>query len=110
MCKETMQEIRPITPEEVDGARVVDPVMIQAVNKLIAREWNGKEAVVFQDEIIAHYLKSADRKRKERADVFSHRELDFEDKFRAVGWCVEYDKPDYNETRQGAFFRFSKKE
>ena len=108
-----MTEIKPITPDEVEKERRnnIPDFVIEAVNKLLKKKWDGKEAIIKQDEIIAEMKPcwtSMENGVRFRPKVFSNHWLDFEDIYRDNGWNVEYDKPAYCESYD-AYFKFTKK-
>ena len=43
-----VREIKPITPQEVEEARknAVPSFVIEAVNKLLKKKWDGKKAII----------------------------------------------------------------
>jgi len=108
------KEIKPITPQEVEEARKNDipSFVIEAVNKLLKKKWDGKKAIITQDEIISEMkpinVLGLENGVNFRRQVFANHWLDFEDLYRESGWKVEYDKPGYCET-YNAYFKFTKK-
>lgn len=108
------KEIKPITPQEVEEARKNDipSFVIEAVNKLLKKKWDGQKAIITQDEIISEMKPSnvlgLENGIRFRGAVFSNHWLDFEDLYRESGWKVEYDKPSYSESYK-AYFKFTKK-
>jgi hypothetical protein len=109
-----VKEIKPITPQEVEEARKDDipSFVIEAVNKLLKKKWDGKKAIITQDEIISEMKSSnvlgLENGARFRAAVFSNHWLDFEKIYEESGWKVEYDKPSYYESYK-AYFKFIKK-
>ncbi len=104
--------VKPIKPSEVKKKEIEIPdAVIEAVNEMIQEKWNGKEATIFQDDIIDRIIfinKTLNKTLLNRDTIFDKNYLDFEDIFRKAGWKVEYDKPGYNEDYK-AYFVFSKK-
>ena len=98
--------IKPIRPEEI--THNIPDFVIEAVNKLIKKNWNGREAIIKQDEIMA-LISSNDPNddKPSRREIYEHNWLDFENLYREAGWVVMYDKPGYNE-RYDAYFQFRK--
>ena len=49
-----VREVKPITPQEVEEARknAVPSFVIEAVNKLLKKRWDGQKAIITQEEII----------------------------------------------------------
>jgi hypothetical protein len=109
-----VREVKPITPQEAEEARknAVPSFVIEAVNKLLKKKWNGKEAIITQEEIISEIKPSnvlgLENGVRFRGAVFSNHWLDFEDLYRESGWKIEYDKPSYCESYK-AYFKFTKK-
>ena len=100
----------PIKPEDIQDLKNFDipSEMIEAVNELIIKNWNGSSATFKQKDLIPVYLSKVKDKEKARDMLFEHRHLDFEDRFRQAGWKVHYDKPGYNENYD-SFWEFEKK-
>lgn len=94
---------KPIRPDQVGATqRAVFPAAVfEAVNELIAENWNGSSATIRQDSIVARII--AKDGSIERHMVFDRGLLNFEDAYRDEGWRVEYDRPGYNETYQPTF-------
>jgi hypothetical protein len=99
--------VNPIKPEEV--VHTIPDFIIEAVNTLIKKKWDGKKALIKQDDILAIVSSNnEDSDKPSRRTIFDNNWLDFEDIYREVGWKVEYDKPAYNESYD-AYFKFTKK-
>lgn len=96
---------KPITPSQVSSSKVIPPEVIEVFNELIAKNWDGHEAIVKQD--VAARL-AAKRLNITTETLFDNHYMDVESTFRKAGWKVEYDKPGYCETYE-ASFTFSKK-
>lgn len=110
-----VREVKPITPQEVEEARknAIPSFVIETVNKLLKKKWDGKKAIITQDEIISNVLDlenvlGLENGVRLRAKVFSNHWLDFEETYEESGWKVEYNKSacggSYN-----AYFKFTKK-
>ncbi len=93
----------PIRPDEVTSRKkeAIPSEVIEAFNQQIAEKFNGYEARVIQDDVMA----LIEQKGFNRREVFDRHWLDVEDIFREAGWEVEYDKPGFNEPYD-AFFIF----
>jgi len=104
--------VKPISPSEVlEKKRDSMPEeMLEAVNELIVKKWNGREATFKQDDVLDLYFakKGENNISMNRTKVFDNHWMDFEDIYRKEGWSVEYDKPAYNESYD-ATFTFKKK-
>lgn len=109
-----MGTTKPIKPEEIldRKADVIPDAMFQAINELIALNWNGNEAKFRQDDLIERYLEiiGENNLQSSRDIIFKNHYLDFEDIYRREGWNVRYDKPAYNEDYPATFeFKIGKK-
>lgn len=99
--------VEPISPSDVK--KIIPDFVIEAVNQLINEKWDGYEAVILQDEIMAIISSSDDMDDKpSRKQILDKGWLDFEPLYREKGWDVEYDKPGYNEFYKAKFI-FKKK-
>lgn len=96
----------PIKPKDVQAQKnaAIPEEVFEVINALILREWNGSEALVYQDEAAKQVAKAL---KITKALVYSRNLLDIEDAYIKAGWDVEYDKPGYNESYE-AHFRFRK--
>jgi hypothetical protein len=99
---------RAITPDEVVHAKraALPDGVFEAFNDLIARHWDGHEAVIEQRAVVATILTLIPGSTK--AAIYENKWLDVEDVYRLAGWDVDYDKPGYNENYE-ATFTFTKK-
>lgn len=70
------------------------------VDGLIRQRWNGREAVLFQSQIVEKLINLTGYDRK---FIFDNNLLDFEQAYRDNGWSVVYDKPAYNESYDATF-------
>lgn len=87
----------PILPEEVT-LEIPDEIF-EEFNRLIKNRWDGKESVVYQDEIIAIV--------EDKLEGFKMEWLDIEPYYKRVGWRVVYDTPDVDENFR-SYFSFRK--
>jgi hypothetical protein len=106
------KKAEPISPDDViklKGKNIPQEV-IEVFNTLIAKHWNGRSAILMQEEVIKEILKSfkAADKPMTRSILFEENYLEIDDLFRKRGWKVEYDKPGYNESYE-ASWTFSKR-
>lgn len=98
--------MKPITPSEVILKKAeILPEAIEVWNRLIARKFSGKKAVIKQEDAIEALIAGCVVTRDE---VFEQDLLEIEDVYREAGWDVIYDKPAYNED-YSATFTFKKK-
>jgi hypothetical protein len=117
--------VNPIKPEEVQEKKneTIPAPIVEVFNKLIVEKWDGRKAVIKQDEAMErvlevmvpttnyHVEKGSERSRKllkdgrskKREEIFEKKQFDIEPVFRSVGWKVTYDKPAYNETYPATF-------
>ena len=99
--------VKPIKPNEIDEKIIyaIEDQMLQAVNNMIVKNWNGDSATVKQCDIIEEYFKVNGKRRtqKARTELFERKQLNFEQAYRNSGWDVEYDRPGYNETYEPTF-------
>ena len=87
-----------------------DPLMIDAVNNLLAKNWNDYQITLKQDEIMREYLRLRRKAGRPTTSqrVYESNGMDFEDVFRKKGWEVDHDQPGYCENYD-AFFVFKPK-
>lgn len=76
--------------------------VIEAVNKLLEKEFDGKRAVILQEDIL-NEIRVHMSTECSRSMVFENHWLDFEDLYRDKGWKVEYDKPGLGESYKARF-------
>lgn len=97
----------PISPDQIGEAQfaVHPPEVFDAFNALIARNWDGLAAKVYQEDAAAEIEK---RLGVARTVVFEQGYLNIEAAYRSKGWKVFYDRPAYNESYR-ASFTFTKK-
>jgi hypothetical protein len=85
--------MKPFTPQEAEKAKVVRELpeaVIRVFNELIAEDFDGGYATVYQEIAVA---KIAEAMGCTEADVYSNLWVNVEDAYRARGWKVEYDRP-----------------
>jgi hypothetical protein len=101
-----MAPIRPITPEEVAGAKlkILPPKVIEVFNKQIASRWDGYSAKIMQKDVLVKLQEALDMSWE---NIMAERYLEIEDIYREAGWRVEYEKPDFNGAGE-AYFTFRK--
>ena len=106
------EKVKPLSPDEVleKKQESIPDEMLEAVNEMIVKKWNGSQATFKQEDVLDLYLSKIGEKniQKSRDKVFDNHWMDFEGIYRKEGWSVEYDKPAYNET-YAATFTFKKK-
>lgn len=102
--------VQPIKPTDIVAAKkaTIPDIVLESVNELIAVKWDGHQARVKQDELVALILGKTSDDTLTSDKLYKDHMLDFEDIYREAGWIVEYDRPAYNETYPAAF-TFSKK-
>ncbi len=101
-------EVKPISPSEILGNldKIIPPVVIQAVNNLLMKQYRDGSVTILQDEIIQEIINLDGAITRDQ--IFDNKWLDFEALYRQNGWSVEYDKPGYNESYTARFI-FKKK-
>ena len=107
------ENIKPIKPSEVltEKAKTIPDAMIQAVNEMIAKNWNGRSATVRKDDLLERYFKISGKtnNRENRDKLYDDHALDFEDFYRKEGWKVKYDSPTYGDSDFEPYFEFTVK-
>jgi hypothetical protein len=96
--------IRPITPNEVE-TKIPDAIM-EAFNELIAKRWNGHQATVNLNELVALICDKMSLTNKQI--IFDNHWLNVEDIYRKAGWIVKYDQPSYGDNVFEPYFIFRK--
>ena len=98
--------IKPISPKQVDKLHQLQlpDEVIDAFNQAIAKEWDGSQAIIKQNEIAEIIASKMDIA---VAKVYELGYLNIEKIYEKSGWTVHYDKPAYCETYE-ATFTFSK--
>lgn len=96
--------MEPIRPHEVKEKQIksIPPEVIKVFNDLIVKHYNGRSAMIKQDEALSKVMEALSLSSNQ---VFENKLLDVEDVFRQAGWSVVYDKPGYNES-YNAFWTF----
>ncbi len=102
------KEIKPISPSEIINnlGKIIPPIVIQAVNNLLTKNYRGSQVTILQDDIVNEIISLDSAYTKD--EIYGNKMLDFEEIYRKNGWSVEYDKPGYNET-YSASFKFKKR-
>jgi len=105
-----MAIINPIKPEEIlkEKAKTIPDAMIQAVNELLATNWNGSESRIRRDELFEKYFKITGEANDRHAHetLYHFHWLDFEPVFREAGWNVKYYHPSYGDEDYEPFYLF----
>jgi hypothetical protein len=106
-----MGKVKPISTHEV--SHEIPDCIIEAVNILINKKWDGYSVTIYQDEIldivsVENPGPDYDGDKLLRKEIFDNHWLDIEPLYRKQGWDVEYDKPGYNESYR-AYFIFKPK-
>jgi len=100
-------QVKPLKPDEIVAAKAkyLPNEVIKAFNTLIARNWNGTEAVIRQDNVVTEIVKNfkANNIIIVESEVFNKKYLEVEEIFKSTGWIVVYDKPAYCEDYQATF-------
>jgi len=99
-----MVEIKPISPNEASNKRIsnINPAVIQAVNEILAEKYvKGRNVVIVQDDLLKR-IRKIDKKLTSKF-LFENKQLDFEDKYEAEGWDVEFDRPAYYESYETTY-------
>lgn len=105
-----MKIAEPIGPDEVVAVKTesIPEEVFETFNELIARHYNGDQAVIYQDDVMDILMKKLSRTTHTADDVYRNHWLDVEDSYRAKGWSVHYDRPGFGETYR-ANFTFSRR-
>ncbi len=95
------KKVLPIKPKDIAGAKAKSfpPEVIETFNELIAKNFSGGSATVFQKDAVSALVKKGFKS----ADIYDNHWLDVEEIFEKSGWVVEYDKPGYCETYDAHF-------
>ena len=98
--------VAPLKPEEV--VHMIPDFVIAAVNKLLQEHWDGNQAIIKQDDIMA-IISSNDEndERPSKQEIYDRHWLDFEKIYREAGWNVLYDRPAIDENFK-PYFKFTK--
>jgi hypothetical protein len=97
---------RPIKPSEVVNLKCqyIPEIVFNIFNDHIASAWDGRKAIVRQEQVVSALL---DTEKYTREEIFRKHILDIEEIYRREGWKIEFDKPGYGES-YGAFWTFTK--
>lgn len=100
--------VDPILPSQIalGKKKYIPGEVIECVNTLVSKHWNGSKANFSKDEIIEAISKATALSRREILDL---KYLDFEEIYRAVGWKAEYIQGTVDDDRDLSYFSFSKK-
>jgi hypothetical protein len=106
--------IRPFTPDEALAckAELIPPFVIEAVNGLLAKQFDGQDCTIYQNEVISLAIMIGTARGDlprgtSKQTFFDEQWLNFEPMFRKSGWNVSYDKPAWCESYE-PFWRFSR--
>jgi len=96
----------PIRPEDVTAAKAaaLPDEVTDVFNELIAEAWDGRSAIVMQDDAAEAI---SERLGISHQEIYDRHLLDVESVYRAAGWGVTYDKPGFNETYR-PYFTFAR--
>lgn len=99
-----MSTVKPFSPDQAlaNKANVIHPKMIEVVNNLLSKHYNGSSCRIYQNEVMDAFL-TATNHEYTREEVYNNKWLDFESVYRENGWKVSYDKPAYCETYEAAY-------
>ena len=110
---DTKSSIEAWTPSEVRAQKInfIPPEIIEAVNELIAKHWNGSSATISISEVrdAAFTKMRINCSPNLEKNYASEGWLDFEPIFEDRGWHVMFDRPGYCESYD-ATWRFSPKQ
>lgn len=100
-----MNKIQPIKRSEISQAKValIPDSIINAVNELLKKSWNGSFAVIKSKELMKLVLES-DSTLTDQI-IFNNRFFDFEPIFRKEGWVVTFETPDRDQSFD-SYFKF----
>lgn len=100
---------KPIKPSDIVEAKsgIIPDEVIDSFNELIAKNWNGLHAVVYQNDVVALIQSKMKISEEGSNRIYVHNWLDVEDIYEKVGWKVYYCKPAYFETYE-PYFTFSR--
>ena len=107
------ENVKPIKPSEIleKKAEIIPTAMIQAVNEMIAKMWDGRIATIKKEDLLERYFKITGQ-RNDRANcdkLYDDHALDFEDLYRKEGWKVNYESPHYGDSDFEPYFEFEVK-
>lgn len=103
--------MKPIKPEEILKLKetILPDQVIEAVNEIIAENYNNGTSSFFQKDLIAKIISKMKDDKITDSDVFKNKWLNIESIYRNNGWKVSYDKPGYNESYEPSFTFTAKK-
>lgn len=97
---------KPIAPKDVQKKKVnFPPDVFDVFNRQIQGKWDGKKAVVYQNDVLGILT---DRLNLRKHEIFERNFLDIEDEYKEVGWHVEYVKAAYNNAEETSLYIFTK--
>ena len=106
------KEVKAVKPDQIASLKEeqIPNEVLAAFNALIAKNFDGKQAIVMQDEVVEAIMAEFKNngKKMTRDKLFDNNWLDVEIIYQKEGWKVEFDQPAYCETYD-AFFTFKKK-
>lgn len=91
--------IKPISPDEV--VYDIPEFVIEAVNKLIAKNFRGNSFTIKQKDIVKEICDNNTDVTSQQ--IYDNKWMNFEDIYREAGWKVSYDKPGFNESYDATF-------
>lgn len=93
---------KPYSPTEAALAKqtVLPAAVINAVNELLAKNYDGQRAVIKQKDIVGTIISQLDTTERE---MLAKNWLNIEPLYELYGWKVSYDKPGYNESYDATF-------
>lgn len=99
--------MNPISPQEALDQKisVIPGQMIEAVNILLRKHYNGTSAIIKQGELMCLFLKLYSNEGLNPATVYANKWMNIENVYAKFGWSVSYDKPGYSEDYE-AYFTF----
>jgi len=108
-----MSEIKPLSPDEVSALRPkhILPEIIEAVNKFLCERFNGKNSVkITRNELVSDTIGLCSKNEKHMTDqiLYEKGHLDLESIFEKVGWKVNYESPDRDESFE-SYYLFTPK-
>ncbi len=95
--------IKPLSPAEAKklaADRIPDEV-IEVVNEMLAKQGYKNRIIILQKDIVNEILKKTER--YSRAEIFDLGLLDFESRFEAVGWKIDFAKPGLHDDFEARF-------
>lgn len=98
-----IQPIAPITPRQAFNPMLheIQPGIVDVVNELLRQKFDGRQALILQEDIVALFNERYPDYERER--IFREKQLNIEQLYRDSGWIVEYEKPLYYETFPARF-------